>query len=220
MRREPYKQIEHRGHLINIFYDDGAETPRAWDNLGTMYTMHRHNIPEEKFYDHFGTSEVFESQWVFSDRFLREYIALPIYLYDHSGQTVSTRPFSCQWDSGLLGIIAVPIEDVKKEYGWKILTKKRRTRIEQHLQDEVETYDNYLTGEVYRFEITPADDTDDVIESCGGFYGEDGLKQIEAECKAGIDAIHHREAVQRMVNVWKYAIQLCLPFPEYQLHTL
>jgi hypothetical protein len=220
MRQEPYKQIEHREHLINIYREENPDSPREWSNLGTMYTSHRNYQPEKRFHDHFETDEVFKSEWVFSDRFLREYIALPVYLYDHSWQTVSTRPFFCQWDSGLFGIIAVPIEDVKKEYGWKILTKKRRTRIEQRLQSEVATYDDYLTGEVYRFDITPADDADAVIESYGGFYGEGGLEQIEAECKAEIDAIHHREAVQRVVNVWKYAVQLCLPFPEYQLSTI
>jgi hypothetical protein len=216
MRHEPYKQIGYRGHRINIYYDENPESPRVWSNLGTMYTAHRHYCPEKELDRHFDINEVFKSKWEFSARFLREYVALPVYMLDHGGQTVSTTPFSCPWDSGLLGIIAVPVADVKKEYGWKILTKKRRIRIERHLQGEVETYDDYLTGQVYGFEITSVGDEDNVIGSCWGFYGEDGLRHVEEECKAEIDAIHHREALRRVVNGWKYAIQLCLPFPEYQ----
>jgi hypothetical protein len=217
MRHEPYRQTKYRDHLINIYVDENPESPREWDNLGTMYTGHRDYRPEERFHDHFETDEVFKSQWEFSDQFLREYIALPIYLYDHSGLTVRTYPFSCQWDSGLFGIIAVEVEKVKKEYGWKVLTAKRRETIEQHLKGEVETYDQYLTGQVYGYQITPADDGENVIWSCWGYFGEDGLKQIEEECRAEIDAIHHHDVIQRVANFWKYAVQLCLPFPEYQL---
>ncbi len=220
MRQEPYQQIEHRGYIINIDTEEDPESPRAWDNLGTMYTAHRNCRPEEEFDDHFDIDEVFQSRWVFSDKFLREYIALPVYMYDHGGQTVSTTPFSCQWDSGLFGIIAVPIEDVKKEYGWKNLTAKRRKTIEQRLQGEVKTYDFYLTGEVYGFEITPKDDEENVIDSCWGYYGAFNFKHIEEECKSFIDDIHRKEAIQRVVNYWKYGAQLCLPFPEYQLATL
>ncbi len=220
MKQEPYQQIEYRGYIINIYTEEDPESPRAWDNLGTMFTGHREYQPEKRFHDHFDTDEVFKSRWVFDDKFLREYVALPIYMYDHSGQTVSTRPFSCKWDSGLFGIIAVPVEDVKKEYGWKNLTAKRRKTIEQRLQGEVKTYDFYLTGEVYGFEITPKDDEANVIDSCWGYYGDFNFKHIEEECKSFIDEIHRKEAIQRVVNYWKYAVQLCLPFPEYQLATL
>ena len=34
-----------------------------------------------------------------------QYVILPLYLYDHSGITISTRPFSCPWDSGQVGWI-------------------------------------------------------------------------------------------------------------------
>ena len=34
-------------------------------------------------------------------------IILPLYLYDHSGISMKTTPFSCQWDSGQVGWIYV-----------------------------------------------------------------------------------------------------------------
>ena len=186
MKQEPYQQIEHRGHVINIYHDENPESPREWDNLGTMYTSHRRYRPEEELDKHFETGDVFESYGVFRDDFLRRYVALPVYLYDHSGLTVSTTPFSCRWDSGLFGIIAVPVEQVKKEYGWKLLTKPRREAIERHLQGEIKTYDDYLRGEVYGFEIT---NHNALVNSCWGYYGDDGLKHLISECKSQIDRL-------------------------------
>lgn len=124
----------------------------------------------------------------FSDSFEKQYIALKIYLYDHSGQTISSSPFFYPWDSGLFGIVAVSVEKVKKEYDWKLLTADRRRKIEGYLQGEIATYDNYLRGEVYGYRITPADDKDDVLESCWGYFGDSGLEQLEDECRAIIDS--------------------------------
>jgi hypothetical protein len=220
MRHEPYKQIEYREHIISIFYDENPENPRQWDNLGVLYTAHRRYCPEKELDDHFDIDTVFRSRWEFSERFLREYIALPVYLYDHSSLSVSTAPFSCQWDSGLFGIIAVEVEKVKQEWGWKKLTHTRRKTIEEHLRGEIKTLDDYLTGQVYGYEITPMDDAENIIGSCWGYYGRESLKQIESDCKGIIDEIHRKEAIQRVINYWKYAIQLRLPFPEYQFQSL
>lgn len=189
MAQEPYRQIEHNGHLISIFHDDNPTCPREWDNLGTMYTNHRDYLPEKRFHDHFETDEVFKSRWQFREKFLREYIALTVYLYDHSGLTVSTTPFSCPWDSGLLGIIAVPVAKVREEYGWKLLTARRRQAIEQHLRNEVKEFDDYLTGQVYGYEIAQMNDDGKILGSCWGFYGDIGIEYMITDCKSQIDTL-------------------------------
>ena len=89
-----YNQIPYKGYNINIYYDSNLESPRDWDNLGTFYTAHLRYKPEEQFCKHFERDEVFASEGVFQNDFLKKYIALPIYLYDHSGQTISSSPFS------------------------------------------------------------------------------------------------------------------------------
>ena len=127
-----------------------------------------------------GISEIRES-------LLKEYIALPVYLYDHGGITISTSPFSCPWDSGFFGIIAVPLDKVRREYGWKNITAKRRKRIEGYLQDEISTLDNYYTGEVFGYRIMPESDDDNELDSCWGFYGTECMKELEAECRHIID---------------------------------
>lgn len=215
---EPYEQTEYRGHHINIYRHEDRESPRKWSNLGTFYTTHRHYKPEENFDKHFDIDKVCENgrPGVFSKSFLKEYIALNIYLYDHSGQTISSGPFSCGWDSGWFGMVAVDIEKVKKEYGWKVLTQSRRRKIEGYLQGEIDTYDQYLRGDVYGFQVTTAEDDTDILDSCWGYYGNDGLEQIEAECRATID--HH--IADQKKQAWLERIRVLgpeLPFPEFAL---
>lgn len=186
-----YERIDYKGHHIDIYYDDDARSPReAYDNLGTLYTAHRRYCPEKEFDDHFDIGEVFEGRIRnFRESFLKKYVALPVYLYDHSGITVSTTPFSCPWDSGFFGIIAVSLDKVREEYGWKHVTAKRRAQIERCRQGEIETLDSYYTGEVFGYRITPEGDNDDELDSCWEFYGTECLKEMEAECRHIIDGL-------------------------------
>lgn len=121
------------------------------------------------------------SEWI-SDLVDEYFCVLDLYLYDHSGITMSTRPFSCPWDSGKVGFIYAPW-DPKAPSG-----KEGRPHgitdpeaLKAALVQEVKTFDLYLTGQVYGFEIekgSPTDDpTDDPIEwehweGCGGFVAD------------------------------------------------
>ena len=164
-------------HRLKIMHDDCPESPREWDNLGTMYCEHRrYNLGDKN------ADDIRE----YNDKTERDelpekgYTILPLYLYDHGDITMSTGRFSCHWDSGCVGYIYVSDKDAKENYGWKIITKKRREIIIKHLKAEVETYDQYLTGDVYGFKYQsfavypdgteePQDDED----SCWGFFGHD-----------------------------------------------
>lgn len=122
-------------------------------------------------------------------------IILPLRLLDHSGITMSigrgahwSDPGG--WDSGQVGWIFVTRETLKKEG----LSDKTDEEIVKYLEGEVETYDQYLTGDVYGFqlkkivkfekknletgEVEIIEEEED-IDSCWGFYGhnfeENGL---------------------------------------------
>jgi len=172
MRENPVETIEYRGFNINIYYDSDPINPRAeWDNFGAMVCFHsRYNLGDNH---DFSSPEDFEE-------FAKEnkLIILPLYLYDHSGITISTGPFSCPWDSGQVGWFYVEEEKAKKEWGWKVLTKERREKIVKYLEGEVEVYDQYLTGQVYGYIIEPKDENSKIEcdDSCWGFYGYDHNK--------------------------------------------
>lgn len=216
---ETCKEISYKSHNINIYRDPAPLHPRKdFDNLGTLYTAHRRYQPEKDFDEHFNMHEVCpERLGEFSDTFLQKYIALPIFMYDHSGITIATRPFSCRWDSSFSGIIAVSLEKVRKEYGWSKITEKRRKQIETYLQGEIEALDNYYTGEVYGY--TVISEQNDELDSCWGFFGDDGLKQMEDECKSIINnliAIKRKEKLTRLTEAIRLkGRQLCFPFSAF-----
>ena len=158
-----------------VSYDEWAESPRNWDNLSKMifFGKHKnlgdkHNINSDNYY---GWSELEQA-------IRKEYnvvILKKVYAYSHGGMTISTSPFSCPWDSGTLGFVIITKEDLKKEFGWKVITKKRLdsviNRLDKIIEGEVSVLDEYISGEVYQFSIENEDG--EVEDSCCGFYGSD-----------------------------------------------
>ena len=102
-------------------------------------------------------------------------IALPLYLYDHCGITISTAPFACPWDSGQVGWIYVTKSRIREEYG--AFSKQLLNKVEAVLRSEVETYDQYLQGFVYGY-MTFSLENGELVDgdSCWGFYGYDTEK--------------------------------------------
>jgi len=94
------KSVEYKGYSIRIEPDDSAESPRtSCDNLGHMVCWHRRYSLGDKheFKEPADFREFLNGQ--------EGVIYLPRFLYDHSGITMSTGPFSCPWDSGQVGFI-------------------------------------------------------------------------------------------------------------------
>lgn len=162
---------------VEIQPDLDPENPRNewWDNFGTMVCFHRrydlgdeHNLSVEEAKKLAGRKDV---------------ISLPLYLYDHSGITMRTSPFSCPWDSGQVGFIYVTLEKVRKEYGVKRVSKELRQKVKNILSGEVETYDQYLTGDVWGYDVTVKDQAGNEVasDSCWGFYGLDYCREAARE---------------------------------------
>ena len=100
-------------------------------------------------------------------------IALPVYLYDHSGLALATTPFHCPWDSGQVGWIWMTRDVALAAFsrGGKRLTPKMRRQAEEALQAEAREYHQYLSGNVWHIRVENEDG--DIVDSCGGFYGSD-----------------------------------------------
>lgn len=121
---------------LEIIQDESPESPRSWDNLGTMACSHRrYNLGDPTKTDKIVGSTKPEAILRFIKR--KDVISLPIYMYDHSGITIKTTPFSCPWDSGLVGYIFVTKETVRKEFGIKRVTKEWIEKIKTYLEGEV-----------------------------------------------------------------------------------
>ena len=114
--------------------------------------------------------------------FCRYYSILPLYLYDHSGITMSTSSSSCPWDSGQIGFIYVDHSKALKWFGEKELTREFYKKVVESLRSEVQIYDDFLTGNIFGYAVWKQDDElddDDYklggnLESCWGFYPDHG----------------------------------------------
>lgn len=123
----------------------------------------------------------------------KHYVILPLYLYDHSGITMNTAGFSCPWDSGQVGWIYCSLDEARKNWllsetadwdtpvEWKVPGREEtislREATEKNLRCEVETYDQYLTGDVYGFVVEEYDGCEacgrgdwEHVDSCWGFF--------------------------------------------------
>ncbi len=190
-----YIKFEQDGELYAclIRSDDEAPNPREWGGVGKMVCFHRryrlgdpHGFKYAEDFlvsfaiKYFGLDED-TAEGLSMDKFLsmlREcdrVVMLPVYLYDHSGITMSTAPFGDRWDSGHVGWIYVDRTMFMRETG--NLAPDWRTSAVEMLRDEVNVYRKYLGGDCYGYtlyrwnrEECSWDDTED---SCWGFYGSD-----------------------------------------------
>ena len=169
---------------LDIVYDEDPMNPRTeLENLGTMVCFHnsyslgdKHNFKQSHYSNWEELKEDIYNQGAV--------IVLSLYLYDHSGITISTSPFSCPWDSGQIGFIYVTRKQILDLFGAKKLTKKLKEKAAEYLLSEVETYDQYLTGDAYGFKLPLVDTNGDEIEeldSCWGYFGKEGRNDIISE---------------------------------------
>lgn len=159
------------GAVFEIVPDESPESPRDWDNLGTMVCWHRRYALGDRH-------DFCDPQAFAASVPLRSAIILPLYLMDHSGLTLRTGSAdfrACDpagWDWGQVGYIYATHDSVRREFGVRRLTRAVRARAEDVLAAEVIVYDQYLRGEVYGYTLTDHI-SGEMIDSCWGFYGDD-----------------------------------------------
>lgn len=179
MTKEIYKEIKLKdNHILQIFQDTWGESPREWSNLGTMAIFHKkYNFGDEVDFK----SEDFDS-WAqmgaYITKTLDAAVCIPIYMYDHSGITINCDGFACPWDSGQVGYIYVTKQTLRDQYSVKRVSQELIQKAEKILRREVHLMDQYITGDVYGFQVIKRSYdqnnqiNEHIIDSCSGFYGE------------------------------------------------
>lgn len=181
-----YEKPEEDKTLL-IYREQDPIDPRTYDTNGIMVCSHkRYDLGDESF-----NSDYYDG-WSDYKKHLKEekdvYVILPLYLYDHSGITISTTPFRSSWDSGQVGFIYTTKERLKR-LGHDV-DDLDKEKVKEWLASEVETYDDFLTGEIYRFVLKSGEE---MVDSCGGFHDPRGKHLFE---HAGIDDIEEWEEVE------------------------
>lgn len=147
-----------------IEQDQFSDDPRSWDNLGTMLCCNQYyqlgdcntNIETKEqlaeICRKYGKSDEEIDEMTFGEeiRFILDQdniCGLPLWLYDHSGISISTGRV-CSWDSSFVGLIFVEKDFfvahtcITNEENWKKEAKKT-------LESEIEVYNDFFQGNVY-----------------------------------------------------------------------
>jgi hypothetical protein len=164
--------------LIQVVPDEYCDSPRQWGNLWTWVTASGAGYSDIKR----ETPDDFEDDdGKLSKAFLRDNIVVPLYLYRHSGDSISLGreyPFDCPWDSGCMGFAYLSYAKIQEEYGWKNITKTRREKLIADLKGEVETMNVWLSGGAYGIKVVNMESGYE--DSCWGFV-RSGMNEL-ADC--------------------------------------
>lgn len=173
--------MEYRGCKIIIEQDvDPPDPINDWDMLGEFCFYHRKYALGNSSRSQEDLQEAIEND---------EVIGFPVAMYDHSGIGFSKSrdryPFNCPWDSGWIGWVIVEKEKVRAAYNVKRISSQLKEEVLEILTRELEIYDSYVRGEVYCY--LTEDPDGETIDSCCGFFGEEGEEDMMREAKASID---------------------------------
>lgn len=166
-------------HVLRIKRDEDPSNPRAWDNPTKMACRHsRHNLGDAH-YRIDPRDSLASARKTIPDTA----VWMPLYLLDHSGLTISTKPFNCPWDSGQVGFVWIERETIIQEWGHLVVGNVEgpaQTAALKCLEADVAVYNQYLQGDCWGFELVSIEtcmscgnSSETLIDSCWGFYGDD-----------------------------------------------
>lgn len=224
------ESIERDGYTIEIRqedYDLDCFNPRDYDNVTTLVCWHPdYVLGDFQFTNPDGRGAVggrhgrgkdtsFQRDDFTSMEQLARYLGIvckavaitPLYLYDHSGITMSAgtpNAFdSGGWDTTMVGFAYTTHERVNELCG---------TGAEYHtdewlakaVRSEVAVYDQYLTGDVYWYSIEHKGET---IDSLGGIFGYEYAVQ---EANEAVDALvaERKATIEHGMHKWHYIAKL------------
>lgn len=191
-----------REFRLVIEQEQFPEDPRSWDNLGTMLCCHRdyclgdcdtNGETEEQLAEicrKYGKSDEEIDEMTFAEevQFIlnqEDVCGFPLWLYDHSGISMSTTRQSA-WDSSFVGLIFVEKDSyltqmgLKEDIYWK-------AKAEKTLESEIEIYSDFLEGDVYQWKLyeptiiirqsmdgkelsRKIDEEGEMVDGIGGYY--------------------------------------------------
>lgn len=180
---EAHETLQKDGLTLKILQDQNPLHPRTdWDTIGTMALFHsRYDLGDK---NHGLSTSDFEGWDQMEEHLYNErdaLVVLPVFMYDHSGISIRTEPFGCPWDSGQIGFIYVTRERVRSQWECKRISSKLRETVTKCLEGEVQTYDQYLRGDVWGYVVE--NEAGDCLHSTWGFFG------VEEAMAEGCDAL-------------------------------
>ena len=194
-RDEAFHEEELNTFTIKIYSDADPTSPREWDNLGTLigfrgdrYSFWEETRDFELFLRSVGVLPAEDAEYeqnedgdgedtetptleesLYMEKLKSECIWIPVEYHDYGSGGGRFREDS---DEEPMGAIYADLRDIKKWLGDEItkITPEIKERVTNILKGEIETLDNWTSGEVYGFVIENS--AGDEEDSCWGFFGD------------------------------------------------
>lgn len=173
---------------VSIYYDTDASNPRECINYSHIICDHPryflgdgdhlncpsvlrtlcddYDIDWERDGDEMSNGEMFDE--------LSQHIVIhPVSVYDHSGITIFYGNYKNRWDTNCIGFGYVEKSDVERLQPINKDTDWRAIAIDI-MSIEMQVYDRYIRGDVYRYVLEELNDKSrwEETDSCGGYYEE------------------------------------------------
>ena len=177
-------KVTGREILINIELDEDPENPREWGPLTKIITVKGNwDVGDESCsHDDFGkTVEDLMNN--------KNILVRLLYMYEHSGMTISLTPFNDPWDSGICGVIFIDKKTIEENDGE---TEDWKKVAQQIIEADVRLFDEYLTGDVHVLQLLDPN-TEDIIDSLSGFYGQVKTSDLQEFIAENTEAEEERD---------------------------
>lgn len=208
------------GFTVTLHHDYDAEDPRDWSHGAELvYGHRRYNFPNDAEIDF----DDFDS-WTHVADYLKVHedalLVLPVYMIDHSGLAFRVgRSFAAedpgQWDSGVIGLAYVTPTNWAETQGSEWTgSDEQLEQARKLIESDVETYGQYVNGDVYGYQVTDPLDGE-VVDSCWGFFGFD---YAESEAASAAEALTHQVKCTGTLN--RLTGEVEHPTGECQVHNL
>ncbi|MFT6841796.1 MAG: hypothetical protein ACI8Q1_000245 [Parvicella sp.] len=154
------------GNILEVIQDGNAESPDTWENTDMFlvydhrqFSVKRDGFEPSDIYDYLEIQSKIkspigldESQDELEDELNRyfdydsKYFIFPVYAYIHSGVSLSLNNGTCSFDTSSTGYLLVKIDESKDESDDLI-------RATEYAQGLIDTWNQYLSGDVYGFRV-------------------------------------------------------------------
>lgn len=164
-------------YLLTISSDSDTESPREYDNVGTLLLWDKSSHCSDSDQEITATNDA--KIIILNDKCqlvadVKTHLILPVYKYQHSGVAYNTTGFQCRWDSGQVGYIYCSKEKAIAEFGKKNLTKTVREKALASMVSEVAIFGAWANGQCYHYNIEVAP-LEDIL---GSYIGLDAFNTL------------------------------------------
>lgn len=205
MNLKDAEEVYRKGRFVAYaVYDDNAMNPRTeWDTMGTMVFL---QTPHWKLSDKndLKSSDLYVYKWNdeeeyeeeikvclvdYAKQVLKAVAYIPLEYVSYSCSDVRIRECS---EESAEGILYVTEDNLKEEYG--DASEESISKAIKYMEVEIETFNQYLEGEVFGCVITDEVSGEDHMDSCWGFYGMDNKESGLLEyAKEMVDSYFQKE---------------------------